>query len=89
MSTIRLKMTMKAPKRTILNQLVVGLADGGGELGADSGNVEDGLGEDRVAGQEHPDVEPQQRDDRGQALRIPCRITTVRSVRPLARAVRM
>ena len=31
----------------------------------DPGDVEDGLGEDRVAGQQDRDVEPEQGDDRG------------------------
>ncbi len=66
MSTIRLKRMMKkAPNST--TPWITGRSealDRAEDEAADAGDVEDGLGEDRVARQQDPDVEPEQRDDR-------------------------
>ena len=50
--------------------------------------AEDGLGDHRAAEQQ-AEVDAEDRDDRGQRGAEPVLATTVRSGRPLARAVRM
>ena len=55
---------------------------------AEPGQRERGLGEHRAAEQQ-AEVEAEDGEDRRQGARMPCLTTTVRSRRPLARAVRM